>query len=47
MAIENMEYNRYRKRMGGGKFDDDLAKRMEVRCNCNKQRIPGLDFIII
>ena len=44
--LDNLDYYRYRKRMGGGKsenedtFDDDLA------CKCNMRRIPGLDMII-
>ena len=44
--LDNLDYYRYRKRMDGGKsenedtFDDDLA------CKCNMRRIPGLDRII-
>jgi hypothetical protein len=50
--IDNLDYFRYRKRMGGGHienedtFDDDLAKMMDVACKCNMRRIPGSDIII-
>ena len=51
--LDNLEYYRYRKRMGGNNFDnedtfeDDLEKMMDVECKCNVKRIPGLDFMII
>ena len=51
--LDNLDYYRYRKRMGGTNFEnedtfeDDLERIMDLACKCNVKRIPGLDFMII